>query len=184
MGTWEIVLWSAVLAAVAAWPVYRLVAAARTYFRFRGERLVVCPETERAASVHVATGKAAVKTFAGMRGVRLDECSRWPERAGCGQDCLSQVEADPASCLVWNIVHQWYAGKKCALCGKAFQHIDWHDHRPALLDSDGKTVQWTEVPPELLPDYFATHWPVCWDCHIAESFRHEHPELVTNRRPR
>ena len=183
MSTWEIVLWSAVLAAAAAWPLYRLVVAARAYFRFRGERLVVCPETRRAAAVHVAAGKAAVKTFAGMREVRLDECSRWPERAGCGQDCLSQVEADPASCLVWNIVHLWYAGKKCAKCGKPFEHINWLDHRPALLDSEGRTVQWTEVPPEKLPAYFATHWPVCWDCHIAESFRRQHPELVTDRRP-
>ena len=183
MSTWEIVLWSAVLVVAAVWPLYRLVVAARTYFRFRGERLVICPETNRAASVHVAAGKAAVKTFAGMGRVRLDECSRWPERAGCGQDCLSQVEADPASCLVWNIVHQWYAGKKCAKCGKPFTHINWHDHRPALLDSEGKTVQWTEVPPEELPAYFATHWPVCWNCHIGESFRREHPELVTDRRP-
>ena len=23
--------------------------------------------------------------------------------------------------------------------------------------------------------------PVCWNCHIAESFRREHPDLVTDR---
>jgi len=45
MSTWEIVLWSAVLVVAAVWPLYRLVVAARTYFRFRGERLVICPET-------------------------------------------------------------------------------------------------------------------------------------------
>ena len=90
---------------------------------------------------------------------------------------------DPAACLVWNIVHQWYAGKKCALCGKPFAHINWHDHRPALIDSEGRTVQWTEVQPEGLPAYFATHWPVCWDCHVAQTLRREHPELITDRRP-
>ena len=26
-----------------------------------------------------------------------------------------------------------------------------------------------------------THLPVCWNCHIAESFRREHPELVVDR---
>jgi hypothetical protein len=24
--------------------------------------------------------------------LRLSECSRWPERQGCGQECLSQIE--------------------------------------------------------------------------------------------
>ena len=34
---------------------------------------------------------------------------------------------------------------------------------------------------EQLPEIFATHQPVCWNCHIAESFRRLHPELVTDR---
>ena len=33
------------------------------------------------------------------------------------------------------------------------------------------------VEPVMLDSYL----PVCWDCHIAESFRREHPELVTDR---
>jgi hypothetical protein len=155
----------------------------RAYFRYRGERLVVCPETQKPAAVDVAAGRAARQALGGKLELRLSDCSRWPERAGCGQDCLSQVEADPGSCLVWNIVARWYADKTCALCGKPFGEVHWHDHRPALLDAEMRTVQWTEIAPENLPAVFATHWPVCWNCHIAESFRRQHPELITNRPP-
>jgi len=159
----------------------RLVEALRVYLRYRGQRVVKCPETQRPAGVRVAAWQAAERFFTGNPQIRLSECSRWPERAGCGQDCLSQVEADPAKCLVWNIVNEWYAGKSCVYCKKPFGTIHWHDHRPALVNRELKTVQWTEVPVERLLQYLETHWPVCWDCHIAESFRREHSELVTDR---
>jgi hypothetical protein len=54
-------------------------------------------------------------------------------------------------------------------------------HGAALRGHDGPTLQWTEVPAEYLPQLFRTHSPVCWNCHIAETFRHMHPELVTDR---
>jgi hypothetical protein len=155
----------------------------RAYWKLRGQRLVICPESHQVVTVEVAARKAAAQSLIGRPHLRLSDCTRWPERAGCGQDCLSQVQADPAGCLVWNIVAQWYEGKCCAYCGKPFGRINWHDHRPALLSPEKKTVQWTDVAPEKLPEYFETHKPVCWDCHVAESFRLEHPELVTDRLP-
>ncbi len=159
----------------------RLVEAVRVYLRYRGQRVVTCPETRRPAGVRVAARQAAERFFVGKPQIRLGECSRWPEREGCGQDCLSQIEADPEKCLVWNIVNAWYAGKDCIYCKKPFGPIHWHDHRPALVNRELKTVQWTEVPTENLLEYLDTHWPVCWDCHVAESFRREHGELVTDR---
>jgi hypothetical protein len=180
MGGFEFGL-GALIAAAAAFLIYRGLLALRTWLEFRGQRLVTCPETHRPAAVEVAAGDVAAAAFRRAPVLRLKECSRWPEREGCGQDCLSQVEADPAGCLVWNIVNDWYAGKRCAYCKKPFGHINWHDHRPALLDRNGRTVQWTAVPAERLLDVFQAHLPVCWDCHVAESFRREHPELVTDR---
>ena len=180
MGPFELIAWS-LLALLAVGLVIWLSMGLRTYLRYRGERLVVCPETQKPAAVGVDAGRAARGALAGNLKVRLSDCSRWPEREGCGQDCLSQVEADPETCMVWNIVARWYADKTCALCGKPFGEIHWHDHRPALLDAEMRTVQWTEVAPEKLPEVFATHWPVCWNCHVAESFRRQHPERVVDR---
>lgn len=173
-----------VLAAAAiVYLLFRLGVALRTYFRLRGQRLVTCPENKQTVTVALAAEKLALESIAGIPHLRLKDCTRWPEKQNCGQDCLSQVEADPARCLVWNIVDSWYQGKSCAFCGKPFGHLNWHDHKPAVVDACGNTVQWNQVPPEKLPEIFQTSKPVCWNCHIAESFRREHPELITDRLP-
>lgn len=167
----------AVLFAIRAFP------GVRAYFAFRGKRLVTCPETQKTAAVNVAAGEAALGTFFSEPTVRLKECSRWPERQNCGQDCLSQIEADPEKCLVWNIVAKWYEGKSCVFCHKPIGPIAHLDHAPALLGPDYKTKEWDQFRAQDLPDVFARYQPVCWNCHVAETFRRMHPELVTDRKP-
>jgi hypothetical protein len=177
-GTLLLIVVAALAAVVVA---MQVVKAWRSYLLYRGTRLVTCPETEKPAAVEVDAGRAARETLLGRARLRLEDCSRWPEREDCPQDCLKQVEADPEGCLVWAIVTRWYRGRTCAYCGKLFGEITWHEHRPALVSPAGKTMQWTEVSPELLPGVLETHRPVCWNCHIAETFRREHGEMVTNR---
>jgi len=155
--------------------------ALRTYLKYRGERVITCPETQKAAAVHVNANKAARQALFGKSYVRLDQCSRWPERQNCGQECLSQVNADPAACLVWNIVDQWYKGKACAYCQKPFANIHWHDRHPALMAPDHNCVQWNEVAPEKLPEVFESYLPVCWNCYIAETFRRKNADKVLDR---
>jgi hypothetical protein len=157
------------------------VLAFRNYLRYRGKRLVTCPETHQAAAVHVNAGKAAATTLIGKQEVRLDQCSRWPERRSCGQECLSEIKADPAHCLVWNIVAAWYKGKSCAYCQKPFEDIQWHDRHPALLSPERVATQWNEVAPEQLPKIFESYLPVCWNCYIAETYRRQNPDRVLNR---
>jgi hypothetical protein len=159
-----------------------LTEAVRTYLKYRGKRLVTCPETRKPAAVHVNAGKAARGVLEGKH-VRIDlnQCSCWPERERCGQECLSQIENDSQGCSVWSIVQQWYRGRACAYCRQPIEKIHWHDPRPALLSPETRTVQWSEIPAEKLPEVFETHLPVCWSCHIAETFRREHPEHVVDR---
>ena len=145
------------------------------YVHFRGKRLITCPETLKTAAVDVAARKAALTAVFGEPTLRLDRCSRWPARQDCGQECLEQVEADPDNCLLWNTVSNWYEGKDCVYCQKRFGPLHHLDHIPALL------AKWNEFRPEQLPDVFSIFQPVCWDCHVAEKFRHVHPELVTDR---
>jgi hypothetical protein len=161
--------------------VFRAVPGVRAYFKFRGKRLVTCPETEKPAAVQIAAAESALGAFVNEPTLRLNQCSRWPEKEGCGQDCLSQIEADPQNCLVWNIVAKWYEGKACAFCHKSIGPLHHVDHAPALLGPDFKTTEWKNVRPEELPQIFSTHQPVCWNCHVAENFRRLHPELVTDR---
>lgn len=155
--------------------------ALRTYLKFRGKRLVSCPETHHPAAVCVAAGKAALKATVGKEHLKLSECSRWPEREACGQECLAQIEEAPKACLVWTIINRWYEGQQCVYCHKPFGEIHWHDHAPALLDSEHKTVEWNQIPAAKLQEALGTHLPVCWSCHIAETFRRTYPERFVDR---
>lgn len=151
------------------------------YLKFRGQRIVSCPETHRPAAVRVAAGKAAISSTVGHDTLGLCECSRWPERQDCPLDCLAQIREAPEACLVWNIMRRWYQGQVCSYCHKAFRGIHWHDHPPAMVDGDHKTIQWNEIPADRLQETMRTHVPVCWNCHIAETFRRMHPDLVVDR---
>lgn len=59
---------------------------------YRGKKTVTCPETGQSATVEVDAARVATSAWRGVPDVRLKHCSRWPERATCGQDCLIQVE--------------------------------------------------------------------------------------------
>ena len=83
---------------------FGLTMAVRSYLRYRAKRVITCPETANHAAVHVNVVNAAREAAFGKQHIRLDQCSRWPERQNCGQECLSQIEADPKGCMVWHMV--------------------------------------------------------------------------------
>ena len=163
-----------------------LIVAYRTY---RGKMLVTCPETDQTVGVSVDTRRAAVTAAYLKPELRLQQCTRWPERQDCGQECLSRIEASPADCLVRTMLTDWYRERSCAFCGTGFQQVGSYDHtlyfgydkRPALVSSDGKLVEWLSMPVEALPQALTTHKPVCWNCLIAQTFRQKYPELVVDR---
>lgn len=153
----------------------------KSYRKFRGTRLVTCPETQKTAAVEVDAWRAALTGILKGAELRLEDCSRWPERENCGQECLRQIEVAPEDCLVRTILIKWYHDQPCALCGMSFETIAAWGHHTALLSPTGQTLEWSEVRSEELPEVLSTHRPVCWNCHVAESFRRQHPELVIDR---
>jgi hypothetical protein len=153
-----------------------------TYLKYRGTRVVTCPETKEYVAVNVAAKDAALSaTTIGDPFVHLKSCTRWPERKDCGQECLAQIEAAPHDCLFNSILKNWYEGKSCVFCQKPIGEIDWIEYKPALLGPDNRTVEWSEIKPEKVHETLSTHRPVCFDCHIAETFRRQFPELVVDR---
>ncbi len=84
------------LALVGVYLGHRLVCGIRVYLKFRGPWLVNCPETREAAVVEVAARCAGMQAIWDKRSLRLCECSRWPVRGDCRQECLRQIEARPA----------------------------------------------------------------------------------------
>jgi hypothetical protein len=170
-----------VVAIVLLYWAMRLLLAGLAWVHTRGQRLVVCPETHAHAALRLDGGRAVTSVLLGAPRLQLCECSRWPERGRCGQPCLKQIESAPDGCLVKALVERFYDGKACALCRRPFEALDWYEHKPALMDERGRSVEWADIPAELLPHFLETFAPICWDCHVAESFRREHPELVIER---
>ncbi len=155
----------------------------RVIRKWHGDAVVTCPETQRPAGVRISPLRAALTSaFTGSPRMSLADCSRWPERKNCGQECLGQIESCPEDCLLRNIVTDWYAGKECVFCHRTFDRLHWHDRQPALIGPDGFiTVRWRDVPAERIREVLANHKPVCWDCHIAETFRRTHAGQVVDR---
>ena len=63
--------------------------AARVYFRSRGPRWVVCPDTGRVAHVQLDAWHAAATAVPGPPGRYVVACSEWPANAGCTRKCMS-----------------------------------------------------------------------------------------------
>ncbi len=176
------------LALLLAVLVIKVLRGATFYRRFQGRRLVTCPETRKPAAVTLDASRAAVSAALGEARLRIQECSRWPapkpdkgERRRCGQHCLAQIEAAPEDCLIKTMLARWYAGKNCVLCRSPIGEVDWLGQKPAVMGPDRNTVPWDEVAADHLPEVLASYQPVCWNCHVAESFRRQHPELVVDR---
>jgi hypothetical protein len=169
-----------VLAGALTWVAAR---AAWGYFTARGARVVTCPETHRPAAVEIDAHYAALTAPFDEPDIRLRTCTRWPERQNCGQECLRQIENAPEGCLARTMLSHWYAGKSCAVCGKEIGEIHWNDHKPGLMSPEPEQaiLEWSDVPPNMIPDVLQTHQPVCWNCVIAGLFRERHRELITDR---
>src|SRR5215213_6126364 len=105
----------------------------RSFSKYRGSRIVICPETKKPAIVEVDSLQASLTSTVGLPDIRLEECSRWPIKEQCGQECLIDLDVAPERCLVSGVLMRWYRDKNCVYCRTVFPELDWVDHRPALL---------------------------------------------------
>jgi len=80
------------------------------YRRYRGKWVVTCPETRDPAGVEVDAARVAASAWGGRLDVRLKDCSRWPEKADCGRECLAEVERDAEA-------SGWFRVQSCISCG-------------------------------------------------------------------
>ena len=109
MTTPEVAAWLVV--AICVWQLWYVARAWRTWRRYRGDRIVMCPETGLSARVRLDAAHASTTAlFAGNAATRVERCSRWPGRECCDQSCLPEARRpDSASIL---IAMQKIAGNK------------------------------------------------------------------------
>lgn len=163
---------------LAGWGVWFAGRAWRLRQRLGGDRVVTCPENGKSALVHVDLA-LAVTSDPGSGPAPLQSCSRWSGRGECDQPCCQAAHA-PSSAPA-EIVKAWVHGRVCTTCGGSLVEARFTGHHVALLGPDGDTREWVDVAAERLPLALATSLPVCWNCHVASTFRRTHPELVTDR---
>jgi hypothetical protein len=152
------------------------------WIRLRGTRVVTCPETHEPVAVTLDAGHAAVTAVWDEADLRLASCTRWPERAGCDQGCLTQIAESGGETRPDAIAAHLFEGQRCAICGHGIDPIKTAAVPPGLLDPVTHEVQaWDEVAPERLRDAFKTRRAICANCTLAESFRRRYPDLVVDR---
>lgn len=160
---------------------FALRALVRAVIRYRGARVVTCPETGRPIGVEVDARHALLTSLVGQKEIRLENCGRWPLLENCGQECLIQLDVAPPECLVRSVLTKWYRERSCIYCGKRFDEVRWFDHKPALQSPAGLLTDWSEVRTADLNEVLGSYLPVCWDCNIAQTFVREHPDLAVVR---
>ncbi|HET7433390.1 MAG TPA: hypothetical protein VFN10_01620 [Thermoanaerobaculia bacterium] len=149
--------------------------------RYRGKRIVTCPETRLPVSAEINAMLAAGTAIVTQPRFVVTNCSRWPERAGCDQACAPQLAASPEETLVRNIVARWYAERACVYCAQPIRSISGALIVPALLTAAGELREWKDIAPEDLPQVLASAVAVCARCELAEDFRRRFPNRVTDR---
>jgi hypothetical protein len=65
--------------------------ASDSYRRFRRRRVVTCPETKAMAEILIDARHAACSSLFGNPRLRVNDCTRWPKREDCAQDCLPRL---------------------------------------------------------------------------------------------
>ena len=61
-----------------------------TYARLRAPRRLRCPVTGEKAAIRVDASRAALTdAVTGHPRLRVERCTLWPGRSGCGQECVA-----------------------------------------------------------------------------------------------
>ena len=145
------------------------------------KRKIVCPETNTECDVQIDRKQAIFSTLNGQRELCVETCDRWPEKEGCGQECMVQIEPSPA--VLARIFSQWYDGKNCVRCHNPLQKEDW-DHGHVAVLSAGHLVELREIPLEKLPQALVGCEPLCIHCHEEELAKQPTPDMFFRYDPR
>ncbi len=59
-----------------------------TFQRYRDKRLMTCPETGGTAEVNIDAQRAAYSSAFGRPLLNIKNCTLWPKKKGCDEDCV------------------------------------------------------------------------------------------------
>ena len=76
-----------------------LVRTLANYLKFRGKRVIRCPEVGGTAVIELDAPHAALTEPFGDAHMRVESCSLWPRQANCGKRCLQGLEVPGTVCV-------------------------------------------------------------------------------------
>lgn len=86
--------WITVAAIVGLALIYVLFPVAEyTFQRYRKKKVLRCPEEMTLAEINIDARYAAFSSTLGKPHLRVSDCSLWPKRKGCRENCLSHTAA-------------------------------------------------------------------------------------------
>jgi hypothetical protein len=92
------------------------------------------------------------------------------------------TQSNPHDAATTAQLKHFFEGKQCAACSRPIASLHAGELRPGLLNTKThETMAWNEIPPADLAATLESHVPICSNCLIVETFRHDHPELVVDR---
>jgi hypothetical protein len=60
-----------------------------TFQRYRNKRVMTCPETESPAEINIDAQRAAFSSAFGRPLLKIKNCTLWPKKKGCDEDCIN-----------------------------------------------------------------------------------------------
>jgi hypothetical protein len=60
------------------------------YRKYRFRKVVTCPQTHGLAEVNLKAGRGALAAAVGRPVIRVKNCSLWPKRQGCDENCVAE----------------------------------------------------------------------------------------------
>jgi len=168
-----------VAAAFSGWGVWYAGRAFRRWRRFGSECPVLTLETRQPATVHIDVALSSVATDSGSAPASHQSRSPSVEAVACDQSGLETAHLPEGSASA--VVKEWARARTCAMCRGPVTESWFAGHHIALLEPTGMTREWVDVGADRLALALATSLPLCWNCHVAATFRRMHPELVTDR---
>jgi hypothetical protein len=148
----------------------------QNYYQNRGRQSALCPDSGQPADIEVDHEYAFWTALRGQEHSKLKSCSRWPEKADCGQECQVQINPSPEN--VDRLLSKWYEGKSCAICQRGLSASDWRRSRLALLNEQHKLFELRHMHLDELQATLQHMRPLCWNCHQEERARQASPAKV------
>ena len=158
-------------------PVGTSLRALSVWNRRRVEGIVTGQDDMRPRLDHLDVGRAIAHDPSSDGG----PTEAWPGRAHPGDGDPTPYPPAATDNSPSAQVRQWARGRQCVTCGGPLVESRLAGHHIALLEPSGMTREWVDVAADRLPLALATCLPMCWNCHVAATFRRMRPDLVTDR---